>query len=115
MLAFVLTLPVIHNHVHVLWWLGAKLAEHGCDLSAMIAAVIHHVLQHFPKRVGSDRATKILVLDHPLDSSWTQLAHELADFGFEIRPFHARRGDIGNALRFLKPHRLTTPPARDPD
>ena len=50
MLAFVLPLPVEHNHVHVLRWLGAKLAEHGCDLSAMIAAVIHNVLQHFPER-----------------------------------------------------------------
>src|SRR5258705_8492500 len=115
MLAFALPLPVEHNHVHVLGWLGAKLAEHGCDLSAMIAAVIYHMLQHFPERVRSDRPTKILVLDHPLDSRRTQFAHELANSGFKIHPFRARRGNIGNALRFLKPNRLTAPPARDPD
>ena len=81
----------------------------------MIAAMIHHVLQHLPEHILSRPATEILVLDAALHAFRTQCRQNLAHLAFKSGPLLTRCRKVSHAIRLLKALRLLAAPSLQPN
>src|SRR5262245_1839632 len=105
---------VIRNHIHRFRGLLAELPQHRRHLTAMVAGVVHDVLEHLPERRHPGLAAEQLVLADARQAFLAELVEKRAHVFLIVGPGAANRGDVRERLAGQQRRRRLPPPPRVP-